>query len=150
MRTAFRFAPLVLLLAACRTLPPEDSGFRPLPTSRQEQLQRDSERLGNGILQAFRQGDFAGLRRNTPGELAERVTERDFRTSLRNFESKFGKLTTFKLLTALDTPAFCNLIYVTTFVRPGTQGDEIRRQLLFRVVTFPADDRVEVASYGFL
>ena len=141
---------LALLLAACRVMPRENEGFRPPPAAEAERLRLGSERLGDGILRAFQQADFAALRRNTPGELSERVTEADFLTSCRNFDAKFGKLAEFRFLTSLDTPAFCNLIWVATFIRKGKNGDDIRRQLLFRVVTMTVDGKIHVASYGFL
>ena len=141
---------IVLSLTACRVMPQEGDGFRPPPEAETERLRIDSERLGAGILRAFQQADFAALRRNTPGELSERITESDFLTSCRNFGAKFGKLTEFRFLTALDTPAFCNLIWVATFVRKGKNGGDIRRQLLFRVVTMTVDDKIRVVSYGFL
>lgn len=141
---------LVLLLAACRVIPRENDGFRPPQAAEAERLRLGSEQLGDGILRAFQQKNFAALCRNTPGELSGRVAKADFLTSCRNFEAKFGRLAEFRFLTALDTPAFCNLIWVATFVRKGKNGDDIRRQLLFRVVTMSVDDKIQVASYGFL
>ena len=151
MKKQLWFCPFIaLLLTACRVMPHENDGFHSPPAAETERLRHGSEQLGAGILRAVQQADFAALRRNTPGELSERITEADFLTSCRNFEAKFGKLTESRFLTALDTPAFCNLIWVTTFVRKGKNGDEIRRQLLFRVVTLTVDGKIQVASYGFL
>ena len=139
-----------IMLTSCRTVDSGERGFRNPPEAARERLLKDSERLGNGILKAFQDKDFAAVRRNMPGELATQLTDKDFSASCRNFEEKFGAIREFRLLAALDTPAFGNLIWVVTFVRTGTNGAEIRRQLLFRLVTMPVDGRTQVASCGFL
>ena len=139
-----------MALAGCRVVESGERGFSPVAESAQMRLQRDTEKLGEGILTAFQHEDFPALIKNTPGELAEQVTEKDFRASCRNFREKFGKLAEFRFLTALDTPAFCNLIWIATFIREGTNGAEIRRQLLFRVVSLPDEGSPKVVSYGFM
>ena len=141
---------LAMPLTSCRTVDSGERGFRNASEAARDRLLKESEQLGNGILKAFRTGDFAALRRNLPGELATQLTEKDFAASRRNFDEKFGELREFRLLTALDTPAFGNLIWVVTFVRSGTNGAEIRRQLLFRLVTMPVDGKTQVVSCGFL
>ena len=78
------------------------------------------------------------------------MSEKDFKTSCRNFEEKFGELADFQFLTALDTPGFDNLLWRVTFVRRDAEKRELRRQLLFRLVTMPVDGKLQVASYGFM
>ena len=143
-------AALVFLLASCRTVNSGDRGFHDVPAEERDGTLKESEHLGNGILKSFQDGDFAALQRNLPGELSEHMTEKDFSTSCRNFREKFGRIQDFRLLTDLATPAFGNLIWVVTFVKPGTDGKEIRRQLLFRLVTIKVDGKTEVVSCGFL
>ena len=150
MRCLLAAALVAMTLTACRTVDSGERGFRDSSEAARERLLKDSEQLGNGILKAFRDGDFAALRKNMPGELGTQLTEKDFSTSCRNFAEKFGKLREFRLLTRLDTPAFGNLIWVVTFERKGTNGAEIRRQLLFRLVTMPLDGKTQVVSCGFL
>ena len=143
-------AALLPLLASCRVLESGERGFHDVPAAERDGTLKESEHLGNGILKAFQDGDFAALQRNLPGELSEQMTEKDFSTSRRNFREKFGELRNFRLLTDLATPAFGNLIWVVTFVKPGTNGAELRRQLLFRLVTIKVDGKTEVVSCGFL
>lgn len=90
------------------------------------------------------------LQKNTPGELSDTVTEKDFKTSCRKLEKRFGKINDFKFLTALDTPAFHNLIWVVSFHRKGSKNQDICQQLLFRLVTMPDDEKNIVVSYGFI
>ena len=141
---------LILLLASCRMTDSGERGFHDLPAEERDGTLKESERLGNGILKSFQDGDFAALQRNLPGELSEQMTEKDFSTSCRNFREKFGEIRDFRLLTDLATPAFGNLIWVVTFVKVGTNGTEIRRQLLFRLVTIKVDGKTKVVSCGFL
>ena len=141
---------LAVMLTSCRTVESQNRGFHEAPADRRTQLLKESKRLGNGILQAFRQGDFVALTRNIPGDLLGKLTEKDFSRSCSEFRDKFGELEDFKLLTSLDTPAFGNLIWVATFVRSGTGGADIRRQLLFRLVTMELDGETRVVSFGFI
>ena len=152
MRTMICFAAAMLaaVSAACRMIDSGEKGFHDAPAAERAHMLKESERLGNGILKAFQEGDFAALRRCMPGELGRQMTEKDFAAASRNFREKFGDIRDFRILTALDTPAFGNLIWVVTFVRRGTNGAEIRRQLLFRLVTMEIDGKTEVASCGFL
>ena len=143
-------AALTVALTACRTVDSGERGFREVTDRERRRMLQTSRRLGDGILEAFQKKDFDSLLRNTPGDLGERMTEKDFKTSLGEFEKKFGELRDFRLLTSLDTPAFGNLIWLVTFVRSGTNGAEIRRQLLFRLVTMQTDGKTQVVSFGFL
>ena len=143
-------AVLAAILTACRTVDSGERGFRDVSGDEHSRMLEASEKLGDGILQACRKGDFELLLRSVPGELGTQMTKKDFDTSCRNFKEKFGEITEFRLLTALDTPAFGNLIWVVTFARRGTNGNVIRRQLLFRLVTMEVDGRTEVVSLGFL
>lgn len=146
----FLASALVVALTSCRTVESGERGFRDLPAAERDGMLKRSERLGDGILRALQSGDYALLKSSLPGELSEKMTEKDFRTSCRNFREKFGAIKDHRLLTALDTPAFGNLIWVVTFVRRGTNGAEIRRQLLFRLVTMEVDGKVQVVSMGFM
>ena len=141
---------LVVISASCRVIDSGEKGFRDAPATERICMLNESERLGNGILKAFQKGDFAALQRNMPGEMGRQITEKDFASSRRKFREKFGDIRDFKMLTVLDTPAFGNLIWMVSFVRRGTNGAEIRRQLLFRLVTMEVDGKTEVASCGFL
>ena len=51
-----------------------------------------SVELGNNILAAFRDEDFAKLRKNIPGPLQTKMTEKDFKTSCDNWRDTLGKI----------------------------------------------------------
>ena len=138
------------LVAGCRVVDSGERGFHPPETESGEERFAESRKLGEGILTAFRTRDFKMLRENMPGGMGDQMSEKDFLTSCRNFNEKFGELKEFRFLTALDTPAFDNLIWIVTFVRRGSGNTELSRQLLFRLVTMPVDGKTQVASCGFL
>lgn len=150
MTACFAAAILAVLSVSCRTIDGGEKGFLDAPAAERARMLKESEKLGDGILKAFQEGDFAALQRSMPGELGRQMTEKDFAASRRNLREKFGDIRDFEMLTALDTPAFGNQIWIVTFLRRGTNGAEIRRQLLFRLVTMEVDGKTEVASCGFL
>ena len=51
-----------------------------------------SVELGNNILASFRDEDFTKLRKNIPGPLQTKMTEKDFRTSCGNWRDTLGKI----------------------------------------------------------
>ena len=150
MRTLFLPLAMIaagVLCAGCRAVSTGEHGGIP---SAADNDQAASLKLGDGILNALRERNYRKLRENIPGDLGEHMSEPDFLVSCRKLDDKFGKLQDFRFLTSLDTPAFSNLIWTADFVKPGANGDPIRRQLLFRVVTMRLDGKTKVVSFGFI
>ena len=109
-----------------------------------------SVELGNNILASFRDEDFAKLRKNIPGPLQTKMTEKDFKTSCGNWRDTLGKIRDYDYVLELDTPAVRNLIWRVEFERDTTDGDEVEQDMLFRLVTGKVDDETCVLSCGFL
>ena len=109
-----------------------------------------SVELGNNILAAFRDEDYAKLKKNIPGPLQTKMTEKDFKTSCGNWRDTLGKIKDFDYVLELDTPAVRNLIWKVGFERDTTDGDEVEQDMLFRLVTGNVDDETCVLSCGFL
>ena len=109
-----------------------------------------SVELGNNILASFRDEDYAKLRKNIPGPLQSKMTEKDFRTSCGNWHDTLGKIKDFDYVLELDTPAVRNLIWKVGFERADDDGDEVEQDVLFRLVTGNVDDEMCVLSCGFL
>jgi hypothetical protein len=147
-----RFIPAVLgvfcwlLLAACVVV--EKDEFNTVDPDEAD-LARSVE-LGNNILAAFRDEDYACLKRNIPGPLQSKMTEKDFKTSCDNWRGTLGKIKDFDYVLELDTPAVRNLIWKVGFERAADDGDEIEQDMLFRLVTGNVDDETCVLSCGFL
>ena len=110
----------------------------------------ESVKLGNNILAAFRDEDFAKLRKNIPGPLQTRMTEKDFKTSCGNWRGTLGRIKDFDYVMELDTPAVRNLIWRVEFERDTADGKEVEQDMLFRLVTGNVDDETCVLSCGFL
>ena len=109
-----------------------------------------SVELGNNILAAFRDEDFAHLQKNIPGPLQTKMTEKDFRTSCKNWRDTLGKIKDYDYVLELETPAVRNLIWKVGFERDDTKGNEVEQDMLFRLVTGNVDGETCVLSCGFL
>ena len=109
-----------------------------------------SVELGNNILASFRDEDFAHLKQNIPGPLQTKMTEKDFKTSCRNWRDTLGKIKDYDYVLELETPAVRNLIWRVGFERDDSDGNEVEQDMLFRLVTGNVDDETCVLSCGFL
>ena len=136
----------LLSLAACVVV--EKDEFEALDPDDAELIR--SVELGNNILASFRDEDFAKLKRNIPGPLRSKMTEKDFRTSCDNWRDTLGKIRDYDYVLELDTPAVRNLIWKVGFERDAADGDEVEQDMLFRLVTGNIDDETCVLSCGFL
>ena len=136
----------LLSLAACVVV--EESKYD-VQGADEVDLARSVE-LGNNILAAFRDEDFAHLKENLPGPLQSKMTEKDFRTSCKNWRDTLGKIKDYDYVLELETPAVRNLIWKVEFERDTTDGDEVEQDMLFRLVTGNVDDETCVLSCGFL
>ena len=110
----------------------------------------ESVNLGNNILASFRDEDYTKLRKNIPGPLQTKMTEKDFKTSCNNWRDTLGKIKDFDYVLELDTPAVRNLIWRVEFERDTADGKEVEQDMLFRLVTGKVDDETCVMSCGFL
>ena len=136
----------LLSLAACVVVEKDD--FEDVDPDDAE-LARSVE-LGNNILASFRDEDYAKLRKNIPGPLQSKMTEKDFKTSCANWRDTLGKIKDYDYVLELDTPAVRNLIWRVEFERDTTDRDEVEQDMLFRLVTGNVDDETCVLSCGFL
>ena len=110
----------------------------------------ESVKLGNNILASFRDEDFGRLKKNIPGPLQTKMTEKDFKTSCGNWRDTLGTIRDYDYVLELDTPAVRNLIWRVEFERDAANGKEVEQDMLFRLVTGKVDDEVNVLSCGFL
>ena len=109
-----------------------------------------SVELGNNILASFRDEDFGKLKKNIPGPIQTKMTEKDFKTSCANWRDTLGKIKDYDYVLELDTPAVRNLIWRVEFERDDSDGNEVEQDMLFRLVTGNVDDETCVLSCGFL
>jgi hypothetical protein len=135
-----------LVLAACVVVEKDDFD---VSEPDEADLARSVE-LGNNILAAFRDENFAHLQKNIPGPLQTKMTEKDFKTSCGNWRDTLGRIRDFDYVLELKTPAVRNLIWKVGFERDAADGDEVEQDMLFRLVTGKVDDETCVLSCGFL
>lgn len=134
------------LFAACVVVEKDDFDM----TDPEEADLARSVELGNNILGAFRDEDFAKLKKNIPGPLQSKMTEKDFKTSCGNWRDTLGRIKDYDYVLELDTPAVRNLIWKVGFERAADDGDEVEQDMLFRLVTGNVDGETCVLSCGFL
>ena len=136
----------LLSLAACVVVENDDFA---ISDPEEADLARSIE-LGNNILAAFRDEDFAKLKQNIPGPLQSKMTEKDFKTSCGNWRDTLGKIRDYDYVLELETPAVRNLIWKVGFERDGSDGKPVEQDMLFRLVTGNVDGETCVLSCGFL
>ena len=135
-----------LVFAACVVVEADDID---VSDPEEASLARSVE-LGNNILASFRDEDFAKLKRNIPGPLQTKMTEKDFKTSCDNWRDSLGHIKDYAYEFELETPAVRNLIWKVGFERDDSDGKPVEQDMLFRLVTGKVDDETEVLSCGFL
>ncbi len=135
-----------LFLAACVVV--EKDEFNAVDPDDTELVR--SVELGNNILASFRDEDFGRLKKNLPGPLQTKMTEKDFKTSCGNWRDSLGRIKDYDYVLELDTPAVRNLIWRVEFERDTADGNEVEQDMLFRLVTGKVDDETCVLSCGFL
>lgn len=135
-----------LSLAACVVVEKDEFDM----TDPEEADLARSVELGNNILAAFRDEDYAVLVKNIPGPLQSKMTEKDFKTSCGNWRDTLGKIKDYDYVLELDTPAVRNLIWKVGFERADSDGNEVEQDMLFRLVTGNVDGETCVLSCGFL
>ena len=135
-----------LVLAACVVVKDDDFD---ISDPDEADLGRSVE-LGNNILAAFRDENYASLKRNIPGPLRSKMTEKDFKTSCDNWRDSLGRISDYEYKFELETPAVRNLIWKVEFVRDDSDGSPVEQDMLFRLVTGNVDGETEVLSCGFL
>ena len=109
-----------------------------------------SVELGNNILASVRDEDFGKLKKNLPGPLQTKMTEKDFKTSCGSWRDTLGRIKDYDYVLELETPAVRNLIWRVEFERGDSDGNEVEQDMLFRLVTGNVDDETCVLSCGFL
>ena len=148
MKRFFLLFPLLgtTLFCACTVIPQKTETAVPeIPADASADI-----RIGERLLAAIQTDDFKAFRACLAGGPAANLTDRDFRTSRESILSQFGVIKEFRYLTELQTPSVRNLLWVAAFERKGGNGQNIRQELLFRLVLGTLDGRTIVLSFGFL
>lgn len=139
------FLLAVILAAGCRCAEPDAKSPSP---------RLASEKLGETLLAAFRDRDYAAFDAAAPESCRERVSKREFDASTEKLSKEFGDITGWRLLGEAETPGFRQLLWLVAFERPArgkaAGSGTVRRELLFRLLTGETGDGVKIAGFGFL
>ena len=131
------------LLTGCRSAdPPADAA-----------ADRASKELGERLLAAFRDRDYAAFAALAPDSCRDRTPETEFRAATENLEKQFGGISGWRFLGEAETPGFRQLLWLVGFERPRAAPEKsgtVRRELIFRLLTGETADGVKIAGFGFL
>lgn len=132
-----------LLSAGCRSTPAPAAA-----------TDRTSAELGEKLLGAFRDRDYAAFAALVPESCRAETPEPAFRASTERLTAQFGKITGWRYLGEAETPGFRQLLWLVGFERPARgpagKSETVRRELIFRMLTGETPDGVKIAGFGFL
>ena len=142
----------VLIIAFCLL-----SGCRSAdPAAAPDASERASHELGERLLAAFRDRDYAAFALLVPESCRDATPETAFRAATEKLTEQFGGITGWRFLGEAETPGFRQLLWLVGFERPrrhpapGKPNEAVRRELLFRLLTGESADGTKIAGFGFL
>ena len=142
------FAVIVLtlcLLSGCRSADPGDTAAP----------ERASRELGERLLAAFRDRDYAAFDELVPESCRASTPETAFRAATEKLTDQFGRIIGWRCLGEVETPGFRQLLWLVRFERPRRhpapgEPETVRRELIFRLLTGETADGTKIAGFGFL
>lgn len=143
------FAVIVLTLCLL-------SGCRSADRSAAAGSERASHELGERLLAAFRDRDYAAFVLLVPESCRAATPETAFREATGKLTEQFGEITGWRFLGEAETPGFRQLLWLVGFERPRRHpssekpNETVRRELLFRLLTGESADGTKIAGFGFL
>lgn len=142
---------LLLFVAGCRTAAPvreipvaDDGSFRVLVAKNAKEIA-----LGDELLKSIQTRDFALFSRLAPPDMMKTMNEQGFNAAYDALEKQFGQIAGYRFLAELMTPNVKNMIWLVSFDRKGSEGQMIRQEIIFRLITGTVDGQVNIISFGF-
>lgn len=114
-----------------------------------EQQLSEAVLKGSQLLATLQDKDYEAFCKLSSPAMKQEVTESLFNLAHQEMLEEFGEIKDFAFLTNLITPEVDNMVWVVTFTSTGSEGQEITKQLLFRVVAAELDGKCEIFSFGF-
>lgn len=152
LRALLSAAALVLLvgLAACAS--PAGPGRAEGTTSQPESgpdAGSSEIRLGEALLQSIQAEDYARFSRTLAGKTDFDISRKDFDSSCGGVGEKYGKLKSWTHLTTLDDPIAGQDVWKVRFVKEGSEGKPVERDMLFRLACAKIGEKTSVLAFGF-
>ena len=133
------------LCPGCRTV----SGGPPPPPPAPEAAAADRA-MGDALLSAIKADDYESFAAALPEKCRNPLTAEEFAASRENLTGQFGEIDSWEFVTPLETPLVVNQIWKVGFKRPAADGETVRQELLFRMVTAERDGAKQIIGFGFM
>ncbi len=106
-------------------------------------------RLGEALLQSIQAEDYARFSRTLAGKTDFDISRKDFDSSCGGVGEKYGKLKTWTHLTTLDDPIAGQNVWKVRFIKEGSEGKPVERDMLFRLACATIGEKTSVLAFGF-
>ncbi|MBQ7207092.1 MAG: hypothetical protein IJS01_04775 [Lentisphaeria bacterium] len=111
---------------------------------------REGEKAGQALVDGFCSGEAAAFASRLPEEIRKDFGEKEFRSSREKVCGKMGQPVGSRSARRLAHPFFDIELWKIAFERKGTDGETLRQEALFQVVSGRENGREKIISFGFL
>lgn len=131
-------------VTGCRST--EEDNPVPAPKFTIEQRQA----MGVEIIQAFQKNDYSKLAIHLSPEVKAQFSAAQFAEKNGEIRKGLGEIQSWEYLTELEAPLFKSLIWKVTFIRTDKEGNAVKQQILFRLVTGELGGKLVAIGFWFL
>jgi len=125
--------------AAVNSAGPEAEAVRPSPATN-----------GEALLKAFRGNDAAAFLAALPAELRGQFGQKEFEGARRSIGESLGEPVAYEYLTTLEHPLLTVSLWKVRFERKDSEGETVRQEAVFRVISAVENGGFRVVSFNFL
>lgn len=140
---------ILFLLASCAA---QEAGKNDGAAARQEASPDPASpevRLGGDLLRSIRDGDYGNFSRTLAGKTGFDVSREDFESSCAGVAEKYGSPVSWSHLTELEDPVAGQHVWKVHFVKKGSEGKSVERDMLFRLACAKIGGKTSVLAFGF-
>lgn len=110
----------------------------------------EGKKTGQELVDGFCSGKAGAFTARLPEEIRKDFGEKEFRASREKVCGKMGHPVGSRSAGHLAHPFFDIELWKIAFERKGTDGETLRQEALFQVVSGREDGREKIISFGFL
>ena len=140
---------ILFALASCASQEAETNGGA---AARQEAAPDPASpeiRLGTDLLRSIRDGDYGSFSRTLAGKTGFDIGREDFESSCAGVAEKYGRPVSWSHLAELEDPVAGQHVWKVHFVKNGSEGKPVERDMLFRLACARIGEKTSVLAFGF-
>ncbi len=118
------------------------------PAAAAGQVQSDEH--ARKMLEAFLKNDAKTFVRVLPKELQKEFGTKEFENARASLTETLGRPISYQFDTTLEHPLLNVSVWKVRFERRGSEGETIRQEVLFRVISGVLDGQSRIISFNFL